>query len=100
MKKQKQTRKPLTGLEVVFIGAGNVASHLSAEFTVAGAHIVQTIRKSASDTGKKFSKTTTAVIKDIRKDADLYVICVPDDAIAAVAKAMPAVKGTVVHTSG
>lgn len=100
MKKQAKKRKPLAGLQVVFIGAGNVASHLSTEFANAGADIVQTIRKSEELTGKKFAKTVQADIKHIKKDADMYVICVPDDAIAAVVKAMPAVKGDVVHTSG
>jgi predicted short-subunit dehydrogenase-like oxidoreductase (DUF2520 family) len=100
MKKQAKKRKPLAGLRVVFIGAGNVASHLSQEFTGAGAEIVQTIRKSKADATKKFSKTSIVDITKIKKDADVYVICVPDDTIAAVVKAMPVVKGTVVHTSG
>lgn len=100
MKKPAKNRKPLSGFQVVFIGAGNVASHLSKEFSNAGADIVQTIRKSAAAAGKKFPKTTLADIKKINKEADLYVICVPDDAIAAVVKSMPAVKGIVVHTSG
>lgn len=93
-------KKPLQGLQVVFIGAGNVATHLSKEFADAGADIPQTIRKSASAVGKKFSKTAQADIKNINKDADIYVICVPDDSIPAVVKAMPNVKGIVVHTSG
>jgi predicted short-subunit dehydrogenase-like oxidoreductase (DUF2520 family) len=93
-------KKPLQGLQVVFIGAGNVATHLSKEFADAGANIVQTIRKSPAATGKKFSKTTQADIKNIDKKAELYVICVPDNSIATVVKAMPKVKGTVVHTSG
>ena len=90
-------RKPLSGLQVVFIGAGNVATHLSKELADAGADIVQTIRKSV---GKKFTKTTLNDFKKINTDADLYFVCVPDDAIATVAKSIPAVKGTVVHTSG
>lgn len=93
-------KKPLQGLQVVFIGAGNVATHLSAEFTNAGANIIQTVRKTAEAPKKKFSKTSISDFKKIKKDADVYVICVPDDAIAAVVKAMPDVKGTVVHTSG
>jgi predicted short-subunit dehydrogenase-like oxidoreductase (DUF2520 family) len=93
-------RKPLAGFQVVFIGAGNVASHLSSEFANAGADIVQTIRKSTAAAGKKFPKTTLADIKKIDKKADMYVICVPDDSIAEVVKSMPPVKGVVVHTSG
>lgn len=96
----KKNKKPLQGLQVVFIGAGNVATHLSAEFTNAGASIIQTVRKTKADAKKKFSKTSIIDITKVKKDADMYVICVPDDAIAAVAKAMPDVKGTVVHTSG
>jgi predicted short-subunit dehydrogenase-like oxidoreductase (DUF2520 family) len=90
-------RKPLSGLQVVFVGAGNVATHLSREFSEAGADIIQTIRKSA---GKQFAKTSGNDLKTIKTEADLYFLCVPDDEVAAVAKAMPAVKGIVVHTSG
>jgi len=93
-------KKTLQGLQVVFIGAGNVATHLSAEFTNAGASIIQNVRKSAASEKKKFAKTSISDVKKLKKDSDLYVICVPDDAIAAVAKSMPDVKGTVVHTSG
>lgn len=93
-------RKPLKGLQVVFIGAGNVATHLSSEFTAAGATVMQTLRKSAAATTKKFAKTTTTDFKHIKKDADIYIIAVPDDAIPAVVKTMPDVKGIVAHTSG
>lgn len=93
-------RKPLKGLEVVFIGAGNVATHLSEEFTDAGATIAQTIRKSASSSSKKFAKTSSTDLKKIKTDADLYVLAVSDDAIRTVVKSMPVVKGIVVHTSG
>lgn len=100
MKKQAKKRKPLAGYQVVMIGAGNVATHLSAELENAGAEIIQTIRKTAELTEKKFAKTVQADMKHIKKGADLYIICVPDDSIATVAKEMPVVKGTVVHTSG
>lgn len=92
-------RKPLKGLQVVFIGAGNVATHLSEEFKTAGADIAQTVR---SKKGASAKKTTgvTGDLKKIRRDADVYIIAVPDDQIAAVAKALPAVEGIVAHTSG
>ena len=93
-------KKPLQGLNVVFIGAGNVADHLSALFAEAGATMVQTVRKSTKTAGKKFSKSSITDIKKLKRDADLYVLAVPDDAIAGVVKSMPALKGTVVHTSG
>lgn len=93
-------RKPLSGLQVVFIGAGNVATHLSQEFTAAGAEIIQTLRKSKAANGKKFTSTTIGDFKKMKSGADLYVIAVPDDQVASVVKAMPAVKGIVVHTSG
>lgn len=96
----KKKKKPLQGLNVVFIGAGNVAHHLSTAFADAGATISQTVRKTAKGTTKPFGKSSITDLKKIKRDADIYVIAVPDDSIAAVAKAMPAVKGTVVHTSG
>jgi predicted short-subunit dehydrogenase-like oxidoreductase (DUF2520 family) len=39
-------------------------------------------------------------LSDVVTDADLYIIAVPDNAVAAVAHAMPAVSGIVAHTSG
>lgn len=105
MKKRKSnpkesSRRALSGLQVVFIGAGNVGTHLAQEFLDAGASIVQTFRKSKKAAGKKFTRTTSVDLKKINPDADIYIIAVPDDSIAAVAKAMPLVKGIVVHTSG
>lgn len=92
--------KPLSGLRVVFIGAGNVGTHLAEEFLNAGATIVQTLRKSKKAADKKFTRTASTDLKKIKSDADIYIIAVPDDSIASVAKAMPIVKGIVVHTSG
>lgn len=93
-------KKPLQGLNVVFIGAGNVAHHLSTSFSEAGATILQTVRKNARGEKKPFGKSSITDLKKIKRDADLYFLAVPDDSIAAVVKAMPTVKGTVVHTSG
>jgi len=58
--------------------------------------------KSAIDFAKE---NTTELVKDygkINKHADVYIICVKDDALVGVAKALSVLqlKGLVVHTSG
>jgi predicted short-subunit dehydrogenase-like oxidoreductase (DUF2520 family) len=83
-------RKPLEGITVVFIGAGNAGSHLEVAFRKAGASIPQIVRRTAKG---MFTNKFNA-------EADIYIIAVPDDAIGEVVKSMPDVEGIVAHTSG
>ena len=83
-------RKPLEGITVVFIGAGNAGTHLADAFRKAGASIPQIVRR--TEKGLFTNK--------FNAEADIYIIAVPDDAIADVVKTMPKVEGIVAHTSG
>ncbi|MBC7844997.1 MAG: DUF2520 domain-containing protein [Flavobacterium sp.] len=88
-------------IKVIIIGSGNVAQHL-----------VQAFDKSKKiDVVQVFSRQKEALIhlldsdkitntfNDI-KEADLYIIAVSDDAIAAVSSKLPFENRLVVHTSG
>lgn len=88
-------------IKVVLIGSGNVAQHL-----------IKAFAKSATiDVAQVFSRQKEAVnsLLDSNKitdnfndlaEADLYVIAVSDDAIAAVSSQLPFENRLVVHTSG
>ncbi len=88
---------------MVFLGSGNVATHLSVALHRAGLKILQ-IYSPNIEHAKKLSAQTGSgavdVIVDINPDADLYLICISDDQISTVAKKLPSLSGIVAHTSG
>jgi predicted short-subunit dehydrogenase-like oxidoreductase (DUF2520 family) len=69
----------------------------------AGHNIVQIFGRSkqtTSELAQKANSSYTIKIDDIIKDADLYIMAVPDASIGYLAKALPKLNGIVVHTSG
>ena len=90
-------------MNIVFIGAGNIATNLSEIFAASGHTIKQIVNRTASAASvlaKEFNSCFTDNINDTLTDADIYMICVKDDAIGSVIHKLPYVKGLVVHTSG
>lgn len=92
-------------VKVVIIGSGNVAQHLIAAFQNAK------IQGSEIELVQVYSRQTESVsylidLKQITNDldtlaeADLYIICVSDDVIAALSSQLPFKNRLVVHTSG
>lgn len=88
---------------IVFIGSGNVATHLGKAFYNVGNNIVQVYSRNIEN-AKELSNVVKAIpitsLNEILLDADLYVICVTDDAIINILPYLKNVKGLVVHTSG
>lgn len=89
-------------LKIVFIGAGNVANALAPVFSKR-----QTITQVYSRTREKAIKLAGKLkcgwitdIKQLDKDADLYIIAVKDDAIQQVMNGVRLPGKFVVHTSG
>ncbi len=99
---------PLTQkLKISFIGFGSVAKHLSATlFKSNKVEIVQVYNRSVKSDIKKTSKAFgchfTTNIQHITPNADMYFICVSDDAIKDVSKQLASLKlkGLVIHISG
>ncbi len=96
-----------TPLQIVIIGAGNLAQHMVASFrSVKEVEVLQIFNhrktKAATTFAKQYQKELVTNYEKISKKADVYVICVKDDAIAGVVKELIPlhVKGLVVHTSG
>jgi len=90
-------------MNIVFVGSGNVASHLAKVFAAKGHSIAQIWSrdiKHACETASAVGASATDRLDKIDPHADLYIIAVPDDKIGEVSEKMPPVEGVVLHTSG
>ncbi len=87
---------------ITLIGAGNVGHHLAFVLKESG-HTIQQIfsRKyhKAYGLAKKVGAKATNQLKNVRDEADFYIIAVKDDAIESVSEQLH-VSGIVAHTSG
>ncbi|MET3113999.1 putative short-subunit dehydrogenase-like oxidoreductase (DUF2520 family) [Pedobacter sp. CG_S7] len=90
-------------MKIVCLGSGNVATNLASAFKTSGAEIVQIWSKTLANAQALASVLKSQAIdnlNEIDKDADLYLICIKDDAIIEVASKLTELKGLVLHTSG
>ncbi len=90
------------GRKIVFIGAGNVANSISDVLRKKNS-IIQVYSKTlahARKLGKKLTCEFTNDLKNISKDADLYITAVKDDALEGVCKKLKLPGKIVIHTSG
>jgi predicted short-subunit dehydrogenase-like oxidoreductase (DUF2520 family) len=88
---------------IVFIGAGNLATNLAVSLFNAGCLIQQVYSrsdKSAKQLALQVHSNYTCTLTDINQDADIYFICVPDKTISEIVDKINIRKGIVVHTSG
>ncbi len=88
---------------VGIIGSGNMAFSLGKELLYAGFTITEVYSRNKRE-GKKLSVLLKAdYVPDpagLKGNADLYLICLQDDAIGAIIKQLPVEDKIVVHTSG
>lgn len=90
-------------MNVVLIGSGNVATVLGRLIKCAGYNIVQVFSKQLQHAEKLASSLEATAISTetaIAKNADIYIISVPDDEIEKVAKQLNLGDKILVHTSG
>jgi len=89
--------------KIVIIGAGNVATHLANRLKKKGHDILQIVSRS-TENAKVLSIQIGAPfitdIKKINKQADIYLLCVPDDEIEKLNKTLKLSKKLILHTSG
>ncbi|SNR34443.1 Predicted oxidoreductase, contains short-chain dehydrogenase (SDR) and DUF2520 domains [Lutibacter agarilyticus] len=88
-------------IKVVLLGAGNVAVHLTKMLLKsASIELVQVYNRSIDKIA--YLKNETAITTKIPelKEADIYIICVSDNAISKVSKQLNFEGKLVVHTSG
>ncbi|MGI6073449.1 MAG: Rossmann-like and DUF2520 domain-containing protein [Fermentimonas sp.] len=90
-------------MDIVVIGSGNVSTNLSLSLKDVGHNIVQVYSRkieNAKDLGKRVDAIPIDDLKEIYTSADIYIICVKDDAIRNVIEGMPKVSGILAHTAG
>jgi len=88
-------------INVSFLGFGNVGYHLcNSLIKESGITIIQIYNRSSITLPTKFAPISfTTKLSEI-KDADIYIIAVPDDAIESFSESLPFKNKLVVHTSG
>ncbi|PWS28394.1 DUF2520 domain-containing protein [Pedobacter yonginense] len=90
-------------MKIAILGSGNVATHLSKALQAIGEDLVQVYSPNiehAKILAEPLGASAINHLNEVVKDADLYIISVKDDAIAAVAEGLKGANGIVVHTSG
>lgn len=90
-------------LKVVFIGAGNVATHMSLSMKGAEFSILQVFnrtKENARAIGEQFACSIITETRLIRTDADIYIFSIKDDILPNIIAETPANKGLWVHTAG
>lgn len=93
----------LKKLRIGFVGAGNLAGHLTQELHSKGHSIDQIISSSAlsaENMSMQFSADSSTELADLNPDLDLVFLTVPDDKLQGVIKEIADYKGMLVHTSG
>jgi len=88
-------------IKVVILGGGNVAFHLTAHFLKnKDIQIVQVYNRSIAKI--EYLKKQTSITNKLNelKEADIYIISVADNAIAAISSQLNFKNKLVVHTSG
>lgn len=88
-------------IKIVLLGAGNVATHLYKAFkTAENINVLQWYNRTLTKISTyKNEVNITDNLNDL-VDADLYIICVSDDAIKGLSASLPFKQRLVVHTSG
>lgn len=92
-------------MKIVFIGAGNLATHLSAALRAGGHDIVQIYSRtmtSASALAARVGAEPTDCIDSVCRDADVYIFAVKDDVLPQLATQLGGKCGDAVmlHTAG
>jgi predicted short-subunit dehydrogenase-like oxidoreductase (DUF2520 family) len=90
-------------MNIVLIGAGNLANCIAPPIIDSGNTIVQIIaytEKSARALATKVNSAYSVELESTSLNADLYIIATPDKTISTILDELPPLKGIVVHCSG
>ncbi|MCD7971570.1 MAG: DUF2520 domain-containing protein [Candidatus Azobacteroides sp.] len=88
---------------VVFLGAGNVATHLSLALFEKGYHIKQIYSRreeTAKELARKVNASFTHRTEEIVPNADLYIFSLKDSVLPEIIRRMPVTRGIWIHTAG
>lgn len=86
---------------IIFLGFGNVGFHLAnALSNISDVSVIQIYNRNETENTSAFSHIPfTTNLSEIKK-ADIYIIAIPDDAIASFSDSLPFTNQLLVHTSG
>lgn len=90
-------------MRIVFIGAGNVATHLARELYRRSFDIIQIYSRTleaASVLAEQVHAVPTTDIASVINDADLYIFSVKDSVLDSIASQLPKNDGIWIHTAG
>ena len=92
-------------MKIVFIGAGNLATHLSAALQSGGHDIVQVYNRTLASAVTLAAKLGAEAVNSVDKictDADAYIMAVKDDALSELARKVGerCRHGVLLHTAG
>ena len=88
-------------INVVLLGAGNVASHLTTVFlNTQGIRLIQVYNRSIKNIQYLAEKTTITDDLSQLKEGDIYIIAIPDNHISTLEHQLNLADKLVVHTSG
>lgn len=88
---------------IIFIGAGNLATHVSLELKSKGYNISQVYsrtEKSAASLAEKINSSYTISEKSLNQNADVYIVALKDSAIVPVLSKMEFKNKLLIHCSG
>lgn len=89
-------------MDIVIIGSGNVASVLGRKFKAVGHQILQIVSRNASSASKlayELDTESSNYTSIINREAEVYIIAVPDDAIVDLVADMQLPGKVVAHTA-
>ena len=89
--------------KVVILGAGNLATQLSLALHENGIEILQVYSRTIESAGAlalKVNASFTNSIKDIKREADLFIFALSDKALQPILDKLSIPVGKVVHTAG
>jgi len=89
--------------KIVFIGAGNIATHLALALKKAGFDIIQIYGRtdhSAKTLADKVKSSYTSNLNNLNKEGDIYFVSVVDLALKDILKKLNVGDKLIVHTSG
>ncbi len=88
---------------IVFIGAGNLATHLALALKSANYHICQVYSRtqiSSKTLAKQVGAEACCSFDEVRRDADIYIFALSDKALPDALKALQLKNKFLVHTAG
>ena len=90
-------------MKIVFIGSGNVATHMAMALKNAGSNIIQIYSRTdihAQLLAKRVAAEPVSALSNLNREADLYIFSLNDDVLPNIIQMMPDTSGVWAHTAG